>query len=783
QVEERYRALFAVMQDGLLIVDDEGVYIDLNDAYARLLRSTRAELIGRHFEEFMPPERLADAYAAFEAVKQGQPGLQEFPLRAVDGTLVECEWTCQTNFVPGLTLCTARDITRRKQTEAMLRESNARSRILSDLGEAQRRLLKAITDNAAVGILILNERQQCVFMNPAAEKLTGYTYDYVRGKSMHDVMHHSYPDGRPYPVSECPINRAYPEKNQARGEEVFIHKDGHFYPIAYTASPIREAAGIVGTIVEIEDISLRKSVELRNAFLVRLDDTIRPLTDPEEITQTAATLLGEHLQVNRCAYADVEPDEDTFNLTGDYNFEVPSVVGRYTFTQFGAECLRVLRQGEPYVVEDAEADPRTDEVRASYRLILMRSVICVSLRKGGRFVAAMAVHQTTARRWRPEEVEMVQQVASRCWESIERARVGRELRKREQHYRFLAEVIPQMVWTAKPDGSLDYVSNQGSQYFGVRQESLIGAGWLEWVHPEDKDLTVERWKHSLGTGEAYETSFRLRRASDGAWRWHLVRARPMTDSDGRVLQWFGTCTDIEDQKTTEAELVRANLGLEEFAYIASHDLQEPLRMVTSYSQLLIRRLGPQADPEMQRFVEFVETGVTRMRTLLQDMLSYSRAVHTADEAVPRHASLEAALQHALSLVESRVRETETTILHGALPVVAAEELQMAHVFQNLLSNAMKYCRPGQVPVVNISAEQRDGTWVILVRDNGIGFDQKYAEQVFGLFKRLHQRDEYSGTGLGLAICRRIVERYGGRIWAESEPGVGSTFFFCLPSPD
>ncbi|HEU4535431.1 MAG TPA: ATP-binding protein, partial [Polyangiaceae bacterium] len=161
--------------------------------------------------------------------------------------------------------------------------------------------------------------------------------------------------------------------------------------------------------------------------LVRLDDAVRPLSKPEDITFTAASVLGQHLAVNRCAYAFVEDDEDTFALTGNYTSGAPSIVGRYRFRQFGAECLRLMRAGEPYVVEDSEADPRVDaDDRAAYRLTAIRAVVCVPILKSGRFVAAMAVHATAPRAWTPAEVSLVRQVASRCWESIERARVERE---------------------------------------------------------------------------------------------------------------------------------------------------------------------------------------------------------------------------------------------------------------------------------------------------------------------------------------------------------------------
>lgn len=194
--------------------------------------------------------------------------------------------------------------------------------------------------------------------------------------------------------------------------------------------------------------------EQRTAFLLHLDDGLRLLSNPDDITRTAAQFLGEHLGVNRCAYADVEEDEDTFNLTGDYNREVPSIVGRYTFTQFGPECLRLMRSGQHYIVADSESDPRTAEVRESYRLTLIRSVICVSILKQGHFVAAMAVHQKTPREWRTEELELVQQVASRCWESIERARVARELLGSQARLRAIYDGTYEYIGLLTPDGIL-----------------------------------------------------------------------------------------------------------------------------------------------------------------------------------------------------------------------------------------------------------------------------------------------------------------------------------------
>jgi len=356
----------------------------------------------------------------------------------------------------------------------------------------------------------------------------------------------------------------------------------------------------------------------------------------------------------------------------------------------------------------------------------------------------------------------------------ERQRAESKLSESEQRFSLLAECIPQMIWTAGPDGALDYVSGQTVGYFGVGPESLLGAGWLDGVHPDDRENAEERWRHCIQTGENYETAFRLRRGSDGSWRWHLARALPLVGG-GEVAQWFGTCTDIEDQKAIEAELTVANSELEEFAYVASHDLQEPLRMVNIYTQLILQDLE---GTRLVQYANFVQQGVQRMEGLIHDLLTFSRAVHS-DGLPVGMADLSESLNEAVLMLKNRMEETGCVLTAGDLPTVRGDAPQMAHVFQNLLSNALKYRKKDVPPRIDISAEQEGNNWVISMRDNGIGFDSQYAERIFGLFKRLH-KEEYPGTGLGLAICKRIVERAGGRIWAEGVRGEGATFYFSMP---
>ena len=260
--------------------------------------------------------------------------------------------------------------------------------------------------------------------------------------------------------------------------------------------------------------------------------------------------------------------------------------------------------------------------------------------------------------------------------------------------------------------------------------------------------------------------------------WFNVLYSPLFEVAGSVGV-IVVATEVTAQMRARQALERANRELEEFAYVASHDLQEPLRMVNIYSQLMLERFL-QSDPAAQQFAGFVQKGVRHMQELIKDLLTYSRVVHPEQDEAQR-ASLEKSLEQALGGMRARIEETGAAILRdGALPEVLGEERQISLVFQNLLSNALKYCHSEEPPQIEIATEDVGEKWVVSVRDNGIGFDPKHAERIFGLFKRLH-KDSYPGTGLGLAICKRIVERYGGQIWATSRgDGQGATFSFSLP---
>lgn len=363
---------------------------------------------------------------------------------------------------------------------------------------------------------------------------------------------------------------------------------------------------------------------------------------------------------------------------------------------------------------------------------------------------------------------------------LKQALAGREAALREaeaerERFHFLAESMPQKIFTATPAGAVDYFNRQWMEFTGIAFEQISDWGWSQFVHPDEIEENARAWRHAVETGEPLRIEHRFLRA-DGMYRWHLSRAVAMRDPSGRVIMWIGSSTEIHEQKEKEEELRRANADLEQFAYSASHDLQEPIRNVAVYSDLVARRYSTLLDEEGKQFLVFLQEGGARLKTLVTDLLAYTRA--SMVELVQTPVDAEAALKNSLANLAEAIRESGAQVSYDPLPVVSIGEAHLEQIFQNLISNALKY-RKDAPPEIHVSAKKIGAEWCFFVKDNGIGIDPRYKEKIFGLFKRLHHT-EFSGTGIGLAICKRVVERYGGRIWVDSVLGRGSTFLFTIP---
>jgi two-component system, chemotaxis family, sensor kinase Cph1 len=258
----------------------------------------------------------------------------------------------------------------------------------------------------------------------------------------------------------------------------------------------------------------------------------------------------------------------------------------------------------------------------------------------------------------------------------------------------------------------------------------------------------------------------------------------LRDAQGQLVGYQSTNLDVTKEKEAEAlikkmilDLEYSNSELERFAYVASHDLQEPLRMVTSYLQLLERRYKDKLDGDALEFINYAVDGSNRMKTLINDLLAYSRVGTRGKEFA--FTDCEELLARVLANLQTSIKENEAKVTHDPLPRVMADEVQLESLFQNLIGNAIKF-HGGKTPRIHVGVMKDEKNWVFSISDNGIGIDPQYFERIFIIFQRLHNREDYPGTGIGLAISKRIVERHGGRIWIESQPQKGSTFFFTLP---
>jgi PAS domain S-box-containing protein len=372
----------------------------------------------------------------------------------------------------------------------------------------------------------------------------------------------------------------------------------------------------------------------------------------------------------------------------------------------------------------------------------------------------------------------------------ERKLAEQALRESEQRLKRAQEIAHLGSW------ELDLLKNQLTwsdevyRIFGLQPQEFGATyeAFLEAVHPEDRAAVNAAYSESIEKGrDTYEIEHRVVRRSSSEIRIVHEKCEHFRDQNGQIVRSVGMVHDITERKRAQEELHRtleelkhSNAELEQFAYVASHDLQEPLRMVSSYMQLLKRRYQGKLDKDADEFIAYAVDGATRMQNLINDLLAFSR-VGTRGRPMGL-SSCEKVLEEALINLQVAVEESQAIITHDSLPTVFCDQPQLVQLFQNLLANSIKF-RGQQRPQIHISAKPEPNEWLFSVSDNGIGLDPKFGERIFEIFQRLHSRTAYPGTGIGLAICKRIVQRHGGRIWVESQSGQGATFYFTLPTKE
>lgn len=334
------------------------------------------------------------------------------------------------------------------------------------------------------------------------------------------------------------------------------------------------------------------------------------------------------------------------------------------------------------------------------------------------------------------------------------------------------------MFVISPDGRLVSWNTGVQRLLGFPEAEWIGRHASIIFTPSDKAMEVCNSELRLAAESGSAADIRWHRRQDGTELFAHGSMNAVRDASGTLVGYTKILSDETARKELQDSLTESNAALEQFAYVASHDLQEPLRTMSMHAQLLRDKFRDKVDSQTEPFLNSIISASGRMTALINDLLAYARI--TTEDNRPSSIALDEDLEAAITQLGQAIQESGAVITHDPLPVLRVDRGQMVRLFQNLLGNAIKYRNAGQPPKVHVSAKEAGKDWIISVRDNGIGFDPAHASSIFTPFKRLHTATEYPGTGVGLAICRRIVQAQGGQIWAESRPGEGATFLFTLP---
>ena len=377
-----------------------------------------------------------------------------------------------------------------------------------------------------------------------------------------------------------------------------------------------------------------------------------------------------------------------------------------------------------------------------------------------------------------------------------------ERKLKDKRIKDILESLPQISWTANPDGHITFFSHGWHNYTNLSASSGLGDAWLSVIHPDDVSHVVRPWQESIRNGTSYQQASRLRRF-DGEYRWHLTRAIPLYAPNRDILLWVGTSTDIHEQVLLTENLERKvrertrtleekNAELEQFAYVSSHDLQEPLRKIQTFAHLIRDEGADLSRENLVRYIDKIIATSSRMSKLIRDLLNFTKIDQREEEQL---LNLNDIIHHIQEDLEVVIHQSAAVVDAEILPIIKGRPLQIKQLFYNIINNSIKFQRPTIPPRISITSGQvhketqakfanlsaENDYHEIVIKDNGIGFDQKYANQIFTVFQRLHTRSAYEGTGIGLSIAKKVVTNHGGEIFAVSSPDQGAEFHIILPA--
>jgi PAS domain S-box-containing protein len=821
---DHYSRLFNLVPVGTVLVSGSGIIRDINEAGAALLGRQRSELINESFARFIARDSLERFLSHLRSSKLvREPLTTEVALRSPLGLLVPVELIGSVSDggprQDRLHRIAMVNISERRQAEAALAETQRHYRTLIHSMQGV-----VWEGNPRTG--------EFTFVSQQAERLLGYPVEYwLRDPEF--FADHLHPDDRERVIHQRELARV-PGRSFETEFRMFTATDQVMW-LRDNVTILRGEDGQIslqGVMVNVTELktTVQALREEKRALetLHRIGTSLAAELDitklVEEVTEAGKQVTGAKFAA--FSYKQINGAGGTGEFVLHASGAPPETFRRLPQPEHDPAMPRRETESEVIRIEDiAQRHSLKSHGRSRSKQPRVRSYLAVPvISRSGETLGGLLFGHPEPGVFTERAQHLITGIAAEAGIALDNARLYHAAVKSEAHFRELAEAMPQIVWTAGPDGGFQYFNSRWFTYTGQRERSQT-KDWTAYLAGEHPEACIAAWEESIQSGQPLQLECRLRGRDSPEGRWHLVRAEPIRDAAGRIARWFGTCTDIEQQKRSEqevrdlnaalekrveertAQLEASNRELEAFCYSVSHDLRAPLRSIDAFSQLVREDYGAKLDAQGHQYLNTVAEASRQMARLIDDLLHLSRV--TRIEMYRQPVSLTALAEHVVAGFRQLEPRRQVEIKIAPDLMASGDERLLRIVLDNLLSNAWKFTgkKPsariefgvqewtgegvanangnGNGNGVNVGAgagagKVRAGERVFFVRDDGAGFDMQYAGKLFGAFQRLHSGDDFPGHGVGLATVQRIVNRHGGQIWAQSALGEGATFYFTLP---
>lgn len=775
-----YKSLFDLNPEAVFSVDLDGNFTSANETMIAKAECDLQTLLKLKFTDLVHPDYLAEALKSFEDVKRGI--VQSYQSKAISatGNVMDIAVRCLPINVDGKIVGAfgiASDITQRVKIELEVKD------ILESLSKAYVEK-DNILEGIAEGFFAIDNSWNFVYCNRVVERIWGIEKQQIIGRNFWDLI-----DLANAPHILIEFRRAIEEKVKVDFE--MYYKPFNIW-LDITAYPNENGLSSIVKIINEEKraeqlFNLEKqALELNASIDSTADEVVAFLIDG--LVEIHPEMICSLLHVND----GVLNDWYTEQLPQDY----AKLIKDFPIGPNQGSCGAAAYAKTPIIVDNIEKSAiwkEYKEIASSFGFKACWSMPLLNKEK--EVFATFGVYYKVARKPTQAELNSAERVRNLLTTIIINKKIEEEILISKERYDIVAMATNDAIWDCDLTTKKVIWNNGITSIFGYKGEEVVDTDMWGWnkVHPEDRRRAIANAVAHLKKGvHTFSDEFRCI-CSDGSYKYVQNKVFVMNDAKtGKPIRMIGALQDVTEQKNKELQLrelnetlseraeqlATSNTELERFAYIASHDLQEPLRTITSFLQLLKRKYEGQLDETANTYITFAVDGGERMKQLIMDMLEYSRV--NTQLKLNEEVDMQHILNDVLFNYSGRIKLSDAVIVSENLPRVYAVKTQMIQLLQNLISNAIKYQKPNVPPYIIVKGEEHETEWEFSVKDNGIGIDEKFFDKIFVIFQRLHSKTQFTGTGIGLAICKKIAEKHKGRIWVTSVVGEGTTFYFTIP---